>query len=81
MFLVEIVFDEVEVQSTWNIFNFYVKLEILPHFNGSLNIEKDCADVTTVCYEHIIVYLSCLHKCISFSCTSEIRGDFKSCVL
>ncbi len=53
-FMVEVVFDEVEIQSTWNLvhmcsswydlLNFTAKLKILPNFHSQLNIENDCTD-------------------------------------
>ena len=63
--MVEAVFDEVDVQSTWNIYytcslwyglsNFNAKSEFLSHFHGPLNIENDSADGATVYWGHILV--------------------------
>ena len=64
--MVEVVLDEVEIQSTWNLIhmcslwydlsNFTAKLKILPNFHGPLNIENDCTDGKSMYLWHILVW-------------------------
>ena len=65
-FLIKVVFNEVEVQSTWNLVymlliygfsNFNAKLEFWCQFHGPLAMENDSASEASVYFRHILVFI------------------------